>query len=120
MQRHEKESTPAAREFAITRERIRSVAYLTAHCWNVSRETIEAFPCEGEIEQTARMVAVALARDLLFPTLERLALHFGGDAESMAACCNRVAEKAEREAEFRNIVQFLESACASVLGYDRG
>src|SRR5579859_516511 len=119
MQRHEKENTSAAREFAITRAGICSVSYIAAHCWNVSREAIERFPCEGNKEQLARMVAVALSRDLLLPTLERLAHHFGSDAEAMAACCNRVAELAERDAKFRSTVEFLRGAATSLLGYDR-
>ncbi len=107
------------REDVLTRGQLRRIAHLCAHSWGVPQKSIERFPCEGEIPQLARTVAIALSRELLFTRLERLDLHFGSDAEAIAAACNRVDERAERNGEFRTTLQFLRSACITALALDR-
>jgi chromosomal replication initiation ATPase DnaA len=104
------------RDDVATRDKLTRIAHLCAHAWGVRREEIERFPCQGEARLWARRVAIALSRQILLTGLERLALHFGGEAEWIAAACNRVAEKAERDPEFRTTLQFLERACSAALG----
>jgi chromosomal replication initiation ATPase DnaA len=99
----------------LTRDRLIRISHLCAHCWGATRREIESFPCKGEMPLLARRVAIALSRELMFTTLERLAVHYGGNAGTIAAACNRIAEQLEWDGELRTTVGFLKHACAAVL-----
>ena len=101
-----------------TAERLRRIAGITATNWGVRCEDVEAFPCRGERENLARIAAIGIAREILYVDLGTLALHFGADAEAMAASCNRAAEKSERNEDFRYTYRFLRTACAAMLDVD--
>ncbi len=97
-------------------ERIGRIAWLTAHCHHVAPAAILRKPRFDADATRARMVAIALSRDLLSAPLPALSRAFGENPDVMAAACNRVAERAERDTEFRTSLNFLKASCAAALG----
>jgi chromosomal replication initiation ATPase DnaA len=115
-----RELVPAEREAprlaACDTDRIGRLAFLAAHAYGLTLADIRNRPRFHPEATLARMVAIALARDLLAASLTNLVAFFGEDEMAMAAACNRVAERAERAPAFATTLMFLKSGGAAILG----
>ncbi len=101
---------------ALDVDRIGRIAFLAAHAYGLSLKDIRVRPRFHPEAMLARMVAIALARDVLATPLAALADFFGEDEAAMAAACNRVAERAARTQSFATTLMFLKSGASSMLG----
>ncbi len=97
-------------------DRIGRIAFLAAHAWGLTLSDIRSRPRFHPEATLARMVAIALARDLLAAPLASLAAFFEEDEAAIAAACNRIAERAARSPSFATTLMFLKSGGAAILG----
>ena len=97
-------------------DRVGRIAFLAAHAYGLTLKDIRTRPRFHPEATLARMVAIALARDLLATPLAALAEFFSEDEAAMAAACNRVAERAARTPAFATTLMFLKSGAISILG----
>ena len=96
-------------------QRIGRIAWLTANAYGVAPAELRSKPRFKPNATLARMVAVAVARDVLLAPLPALAAFFGEDEAVMAAAANRTAERCAHDADFRTTVDFLKQSCEAAL-----
>lgn len=96
------------------------IANSVARSYGFTPGDLRTRPSGDERKFLCWMLAIAISRNVLMCDFKRMARFFGTTPDICVECCNRVAEKCERDPKFKLTKQFATSACNSILFSERG
>ncbi len=91
------------------------IAWLVAHAQGIGIDDVRDPPPFSPPATRGRMMAIAIAAQILKPDPAALARYFGDSVEAMRMACAHAAARAQDDRDFRVTMDLLRSSCAAAL-----